>query len=146
MEFCYSDYDIVGAGKYDKWVRKYRYIYNWIMSHSLPIGSVIEIGCNSGNQLRYFKEHGWRPFGLEFSGPCCDYAREVNGLEVSDRSLGRFVKENPERKFDLVLLLHTLEHIANPRGMLREVQKVLDPGGNLYVEVPRSAERQHAGL
>ena len=63
----YTEEEIVGAGKYEKWNGKYRYIYEWITRHLPEKGSVIEIGCNSGNQLRYFKEQGWTSFGLEFS-------------------------------------------------------------------------------
>jgi SAM-dependent methyltransferase len=40
------------------------------------------------------------------------------------------------RSFDLVICHHALEHIADPAATLREVARVLQPGGQLYIAVP----------
>jgi len=38
--------------------------------------------------------------------------------------------------FDLVLCEYVLEHIRNPLQMAREIQRVIKPGGQLYMTVP----------
>src|SRR5205085_10385374 len=38
--------------------------------------------------------------------------------------------------FDLITLIHVLEHIPNPRALLVELRKKLKPGGMLVIEVP----------
>ena len=42
----------------------------------------------------------------------------------------------PDRAFQLVVCAHVLEHLAHPGPALREMRRVLSPGGRLYVEVP----------
>ena len=39
-------------------------------------------------------------------------------------------------EFDLITIIHTLEHIAKPPEFMREVAKHLAPGGALIIEVP----------
>jgi 2-polyprenyl-3-methyl-5-hydroxy-6-metoxy-1,4-benzoquinol methylase len=42
-----------------------------------------------------------------------------------------------DRRFDLVICSEVLEHIANHRQAIREVVRVLRPGGHLAVSIPR---------
>ena len=40
------------------------------------------------------------------------------------------------RTFDLVLVTAVLEHVPHPSRVVREIHRILRPGGLLYVEVP----------
>ena len=42
----------------------------------------------------------------------------------------------PDAAFDVVLLTQVLEHVPNPGDVLRELHRILRPGGSLYVSVP----------
>ncbi|TSC64696.1 MAG: type 11 methyltransferase [Parcubacteria group bacterium Gr01-1014_106] len=42
----------------------------------------------------------------------------------------------PEGQFDTVLCLQVLEHVSNPEQALREIHRVLAPGGKLIISVP----------
>jgi hypothetical protein len=42
----------------------------------------------------------------------------------------------PHQQYDLIVLWHTLEHIAAPVGPLAELRSLLAPGGFLLVQVP----------
>jgi SAM-dependent methyltransferase len=44
----------------------------------------------------------------------------------------------PDNLFDLALCLEVLEHVREPRQVLREIHRTLKPGGKLYVSVPFS--------
>lgn len=44
---------------------------------------------------------------------------------------------------DLVMICHVLEHLNDPVTLLREAQRVIDPQGVLYVEVPLDMPRLH---
>ena len=51
--------------------------------------------------------------------------------------LCKTISEVPESmSFDVVLCCHTLEHMVDPVAELRSIQRVMSPGGLLYVEVP----------
>ena len=43
----------------------------------------------------------------------------------------------PDRAFDAVVLLHVIEHMPDPSENLRDIHRVLKPGGVLAVETPR---------
>jgi SAM-dependent methyltransferase len=42
----------------------------------------------------------------------------------------------PEASFDVCFLMETIEHLTDPMPALREVHRVLAPGGTLYVSFP----------
>lgn len=42
----------------------------------------------------------------------------------------------PDTSFDAAALFHVLEHITEPREILRQLHRVLKPGGLLVIEVP----------
>ena len=57
-------------------------------------------------------------------------SRQFNGI------LADLVKAEPGYKADLVLALHVLEHVDDPRQFLKDCKAVLDDRGLLVVEVP----------
>ncbi len=136
LETYYTEEEVVGAGLYEKWLKKYRYIYNWIEPYTAGPGRAAELGCNSANQLRYFHERGWDVLGFEFSRECQEYAGRVNDVEVTGATLAQFNAEHPEQKFDLFLLIHTFEHITNPSTLLADLKQSLTANGLLYIEIP----------
>jgi SAM-dependent methyltransferase len=97
---------------------------------------VLDIGCATGALLRVLRERGWHCRGIEIS-PAAEYARRERGLEVSGLPLeeNRFQAET----FDLVLASHLIEHLNDPAGLVREVRRVLRPGGRFLVTTPNIA-------
>ncbi|MBD3297999.1 MAG: methyltransferase domain-containing protein [candidate division Zixibacteria bacterium] len=136
LETYYTEEEVVGAGLYEKWLKKYRYIHDWIVPFTGGRGRAAELGCNSANQLRYFHERGWDVLGFEFSKECQEYAKRVNDVEVTGTMLAQFNAEHPEQTFDLFLLIHTFEHITNPAALLADLKQALASDGLLYIEVP----------
>jgi SAM-dependent methyltransferase len=45
--------------------------------------------------------------------------------------------------YDLVLLLHVLEHVSDPLGLLRKLKTLLSDNGVLFIEVPSEAFNIH---
>ena len=43
--------------------------------------------------------------------------------------------EQLSQKFDLVTLIHSLEHFTDPLSMLRKLQEKIAPGGRLFIQV-----------
>ena len=47
-----------------------------------------------------------------------------------------------DRSFDVVIHFHTFEHIPNDRAAMREVARILKPGGFMLCQVPKRAGQQ----
>jgi len=104
--------------------------------------AVLDVGCGSGDRLLVMKEAGLAPAGVETGSPA-DYARERLGLDVHRGTLesSRF----EDGRFRAVTLYNVIEHVHDPRSLLREAHRVLAPGGWLVVQAPNTKSLQ-AGL
>ncbi len=109
--------------------------YKIIKKHVPKKGKVLDIGASTGVFLSIFVKNGWEVVGIEPS----ESARiaQEKGLDIRNVT---FEKANlPSAYFDLVIMNHTLEHIADPVAVLNKIHKVLKKGGILYVDVPNFA-------
>jgi 2-polyprenyl-3-methyl-5-hydroxy-6-metoxy-1,4-benzoquinol methylase len=98
-------------------------------------GRLLEIGSFCGIFLNRIRADGWEVMGLEPDLGAADYSRAKHGLNVVDGVLP--APALSERAFDAVVMLHVIEHMPNPSGNLREIHRILKPGGVLVVETPR---------
>jgi SAM-dependent methyltransferase len=101
-----------------------------------PPPRVLDLGCATGALLEKLRDRGWVCAGVEIS-PSAEYARHERGLDVRQTSLEetRFSDES----FDLVLASHLIEHLNDPAAFVREVRRVLAPGGRFLVTTPNIA-------
>ncbi|GHU92289.1 hypothetical protein FACS189479_00730 [Spirochaetia bacterium] len=94
---------------------------------------VLDIGCATGALLVNLRNRGWTCAGVEISPSAC-YARRERGLDV--RSLPLEENHFPDSSFDLVLASHLIEHLNNPVEFVKEVYRILSPGGYFIVTTP----------
>ncbi|MBV8909136.1 MAG: class I SAM-dependent methyltransferase, partial [Gammaproteobacteria bacterium] len=96
-------------------------------------GSMLDVGCGSGEVLQSAFERGWRVQGVEPERSAAEMARE-RGVEVVNATLEE--SELAQRSYDVVSAFHVLEHMAKAREFLRSMIRLVRPGGFVVVEVP----------
>ncbi len=99
-----------------------------------PRGRLLDLGCYCGLLLDLARARGWDAIGVEPEETSRRYAVEHLGLDVFGGTLCQAAF--PPDAFDVVVSLQVFEHLLNPRETLRQVTRVLRPGGLLVVEVP----------
>ena len=97
-------------------------------------GRLLDVGTSIGLFLRLALDRGWDAVGNEFGERARAVARERFGIDVTDASLDELGVE--PRSFDVVTLNSVLEHVNEPRTMLRQVRDLLKPQAVLFVIVP----------
>ncbi len=99
----------------------------------LAPGKVLEVGCGGGELLAHFAGQGWEAYGIDPSAAAVAAAAR-QGATVHQGTLRD--QPWPRGNFQLVVFQHSLEHIPDPVGAVREACEMLDPGGRLIVDVP----------
>lgn len=110
---------------------KYRLLRNLLGADSR--GSLLDIGCGMGGFLLAGRRLGMEVSGVEPSLSHSKAAVEIFGLNVVG---AYFDSRNFDKKFDVVVLSHVIEHVFEPGAFLADVMQVLRPGGRLIVITP----------
>jgi len=98
-------------------------------------GKIVEVGSSCGFLLKEFKDEGWQVLGIEPDRNACRHAVQQLGIEAINSVLE--AARLPDESADVVVMLHVIEHLADPVSTLREIHRILKPGGHLVVETPR---------
>lgn len=104
---------------------------------SVPLpdsGEMLDFGCGNGSALRSFAalQPGWRLTGHEWDAH----------LRATIEAVGPQVRFSSgdiaalDRRFDLITLFHSLEHVPDPLSLLKTLRGKLKPGGTLLIQVP----------
>lgn len=96
-------------------------------------GLLLDVGCGAGTFMQAARRSGWDAVGVEVSATAAEHNR-AEGFEVFNGELAD--ARYPEGRFDVVVLSEVLEHVAEPGEMLREVLRVMRPGGLLWATTP----------
>lgn len=96
---------------------------------------VLDIGCNSGEFIKYLKEKkGCDVYGVDISAKVIDLckAKGLENVQVVDAEKLPF----PDSTFDYVTLMEVLEHLHDPVKYLKEIRRVLKKTGSLIGTCP----------
>ena len=106
-----------------------------LSSHS----KLVELGCGQGHILRYLVEKKIMPeeniYAIDQSKTAVDFVKKLMPqahLSVGDIYHLEFAPDS----FQACLLMETIEHLEEPMPALREILRVIAPGGLLYVSFP----------
>jgi SAM-dependent methyltransferase len=94
---------------------------------------ILDAGCGSGRNMIELGRHG-TVTGVELSPTSAELARARNAGEVLIGSV--LEMPFPDDSFDLAVSLDVIEHLHDDLAALRELRRVVAPGGALLVTVP----------
>lgn len=114
----------VGASRGRSWSRVFEPVRD-VVTTPTPGARALDFGCGDGTLLDALQEAGWDTTGIE---PAVDTAFPRHHRLAA-------IPDTPA--FDLIVVNHVLEHVANPLGLLRQCARAGRVGGYLLVGVPR---------
>jgi SAM-dependent methyltransferase len=97
-------------------------------------GRWLDIGCGNGAMLRACSRAlpGWALCGSEVSNK---YKSAIESIPGVERLFTCPIAEIPG-SFDVISLIHVIEHIPGPRSFLQQISAKLKPNGLLLLEAP----------
>jgi SAM-dependent methyltransferase len=95
---------------------------------------LLDVGCGNGAFVEDALAWGWNAEGLD---PDPDVAAAVSprlGAHIRTGTLADM--RYPDASFAAVTMDHTIEHLHDPVSTLREVRRILQPGGSVWIATP----------
>lgn len=102
----------------------------WDRLPAIGAKRLLDVGCGSGGYLLRQKSAGWTVFGVEPSADAVRAARGA-GLDVVQGVVPGV--DFAERRFDCITMLGVIACVPEPLATLRELRRVIAPGGRLIV-------------
>jgi SAM-dependent methyltransferase len=105
-------------------------------------GRFLDVGCGRGGVVWAARKHGWDAEGCDISAEFVRYARDVVGVNAHAATLEAMAY--PDQTFDVVTLVEVIEHLYNPAETMKELRRVIRPGGLLYISTPNEESIYHS--
>lgn len=97
--------------------------------------TMCEIGCGNAGNLAAFQAAGFSVFGVEPDPAAREVAKRVTG-NIFDGTGEELPDAITNRKYDVVLMSHVLEHCLDIHAAVTNAQSILKEGGIYIVETP----------
>ena len=106
-------------------------IYKRFEEHLKPGSRILDLGCGSGRDSKYFLDKGYKVVSLDASEAMCRKTQELTGKAAVHM---RIEDMNYENEFDAVWACASLLHVAKSdmHKILEKAMKALRVGGVLY--------------
>ena len=94
-----------------------------------PPATVLDIGCNDGSQLKFFKKSGYTTYGVDPAENLFDLSSRHHKVHCGYFNGGEF----PGVQFDVIICQNAFAHNNNPEQFLQNVNKILKTNGLVYI-------------
>ena len=117
-------------------------LWAWCLGYLgvVPDAHILDIGCGSGRVVDILtqKASSGKVFGIDYSADMVDVSRQANADRVASGQVSIVegnVAELPfeDESFDTVTAFETIYFWPDPANDLKEVRRVLRPGGQLLI-------------
>lgn len=136
-------------GQYDSWLaeleprqRLWQRRLNVLRPTQNP-GSLLDVGAGIGQFLAVARDSYSEVHGTEVSSTAIQIAKEKYNLQLFQ---GTIEDIDMARTFANVTLFHVLEHVPDPKSVLRKCHSLLSPEGILVIAVPNEVSSMRSSL
>jgi SAM-dependent methyltransferase len=118
----------VSPGEENNVRRTMAHYYRLAAPHLRGRERMLDIGCDMGFMLEAAKAGGFKELhGIEPVPAARSVAQTMQGAAITDKFFEQ--TDYPADYFDLITLIHVLDHLYDPRIVLQRARKNLRPGG-----------------
>jgi len=119
---------------YKQWNKNFKYM-SQAKDHPMRL---LDIGCGTGGFLEHSQKSEFELYGFDASNAQSEYARKRFPNVRHASSCSEYLDKHGDQNllFDVVTMWDVLEHIRNPLDYLREMRRVIRPGGLIYISTP----------
>ena len=95
---------------------------------------ILDFGCGSGIFVNELQKRGYQTSGIDISEEAIKYGelRGIKNLKIQDSHK----LDYPNGNFNAVLSMDVLEHLEDESWAIKEVERILKPGGKFIIMVP----------
>jgi 2-polyprenyl-3-methyl-5-hydroxy-6-metoxy-1,4-benzoquinol methylase len=101
--------------------------------------SILDVGCNDGTQLDYFKKLGLETYGVDPAKNLWSESTSKNHFVwcdyFNDNFVGRLVENTT---FDIITAQNVFAHTADPIEFLRTAKRVMDDDSLLFIQTSQA--------
>lgn len=131
-----------GMWQYEKGEQTIKFYLEYTDTDEMFKGKdVLDVGCGAGGKSLYYLSKGAnKVVGIDV----VEHYKEESESLASQLGLSGFEfyvqdaasTDFADNSFDTVIMNDAMEHVAKPLGVLKEMHRILKPGGRLYVNFP----------
>ena len=95
---------------------------------------LLDLGCGAGENSVYFARQGAKCVAADWSAGMVEVALKLaasHQVEIEGCTANAMALEFPDETFDIVYAANLLHHIPDPKLALKEMHRVLKPGGKV---------------
>ncbi len=145
MKSSFSKYKTLGAYHWDHISRlpwkhhcftaaRYQLILE--AASARPNENLLDVGCGDGALLSLFEPGGVVCVGVEPEPTGRELAHEIFTKKDLSITLFSDLNEVADDSQDVVICAEVLEHVENAAGLLKDIWRVLKPGGRIVLSTP----------
>jgi 2-polyprenyl-3-methyl-5-hydroxy-6-metoxy-1,4-benzoquinol methylase len=128
--------DIDSEGKKRNWISQFAYCKQFFNEKK----EVLEIGSGVGQAMFWFESKGFNITGIE---PDARNVKLINKILKNSNCVNEKIEDiKLEQKFDIIWMVHVLEHLVDPVSVLIRIKNNMKKNSIFFIEVPNCENKK----
>lgn len=142
--------DLISRDEGETWRQPHEWLVEKLagLRKESDIMRALDLGCGIGRHLVFLSEHGWVTHGMDISPNGLIYSRErllQEGHPIRLAMADMTALPYLSACFDIIISTYVIHHnvIADFRKTVRDMTRLLIPGGMLFLSIPSTRGYRH---